>query len=411
MVLCRRQKLMITMKYVCMVTVLFLALWTAPAQTVEAPKFGKGLLKITGKDSTWTMKFATRMQFLGMTNWTEDDGNFTNPTTNFLVRRARLKFDGYAFSPKLKYKLELGLSNRDIGGASPFTNNAPRYILDAVIKWNFYENFVLWAGQTKLPGNIERVISSGNMQLVDRSLLNARFNIDRDMGLQLRHHINLNDDFVIREIAAFSQGEGRNITTGNLGGHQYTGRIEVLPLGLFKGKNDYLGSDLIREESPKLLLAATYDYNQNAVKTRSNQGRFMATDFGFYETDISTIFVDLMFKYRGFSLMGEFANRDADAPVARNSDGTPTGDIVQVGHGLNLMSGYLFKNNWELTGRYTTTDIDEQITGVGKEDQYTFGVSKYIVGHKLKVQSDVTYIDLANAQNRLMWRLQMDIHF
>ncbi|WP_224484216.1 porin [Robertkochia aurantiaca] len=399
------------MKYVCMVTVLFLALWTAPAQTVEAPKFGKGLLKITGKDSTWTMKFATRMQFLGMTNWTEDDGNFTNPTTNFLVRRARLKFDGYAFSPKLKYKLELGLSNRDIGGASPFTNNAPRYILDAVIKWNFYENFVLWAGQTKLPGNIERVISSGNMQLVDRSLLNARFNIDRDMGLQLRHHINLNDDFVIREIAAFSQGEGRNITTGNLGGHQYTGRIEVLPLGLFKGKNDYLGSDLIREESPKLLLAATYDYNQNAVKTRSNQGRFMATDFGFYETDISTIFVDLMFKYRGFSLMGEFANRDADAPVARNSDGTPTGDIVQVGHGLNLMSGYLFKNNWELTGRYTTTDIDEQITGVGKEDQYTFGVSKYIVGHKLKVQSDVTYIDLANAQNRLMWRLQMDIHF
>ena len=45
-------------------------------------------------------------------------------------------------APKLKYKLELGLSNRDISGASEFTSNAPRYILDAVIKWNFApENF------------------------------------------------------------------------------------------------------------------------------------------------------------------------------------------------------------------------------------------------------------------------------
>ena len=92
------------------------------------------------------------------------------------------------FLTKLKYKLELGLSNKDIGGISEFTNNAPRYILDAVIKWNFHENLVLWIGQTKLPGNRGRVISSANLQLVDRSLLNKRFNIDRDMGVQLRHH-------------------------------------------------------------------------------------------------------------------------------------------------------------------------------------------------------------------------------
>ncbi len=91
--------------------------------------------------------------------------------------------------------MELGLSNRDISGASEFTSNAPRYILDAVIKYNFSENFELWFGQTKLPGNIERVISSGNLQQVDRSLLNSRFNIDRDMGIQLRHISNLSDTF------------------------------------------------------------------------------------------------------------------------------------------------------------------------------------------------------------------------
>ena len=41
------------------------------------------------------------------------------------------------------------------------------------MKWNFYKNFELWFGQAKLPGNRERVVSSGNLQLVDRSILNV----------------------------------------------------------------------------------------------------------------------------------------------------------------------------------------------------------------------------------------------
>lgn len=384
---------------------------SSQAQKVEAPKFGKGLFNIVGKDSTWTMKFAMRMQLLGIATWDEgvDDG-FANPEQNFLVRRARLKFDGFAYSPKLKYKFELGLSNRDIGGTSEFTNNAPRYILDAVVMWNFHENFELWVGQTKLPGNIERVISSGNLQQVDRSLLNSRFNIDRDMGIQLRHHFNLTDKFLVREKLAISQGEGRNVTSGNLGGHQYTARIELLPFGKFISKGDYSGADLKREETPKLLLAATYDTNQNAVKTRSNLGSYMTNDVGFYETTINTTFVDAMFKYQGFSLMGEYAHRDAHNPVATNSDGSPTGDVVLVGNALNLQSGYLFKKNWEVSGRYTDLNFDD-ITGSSDRAQYTVGLSKYIVGHKLKVQTDFSYLSFDSGNDELMYRLQLDVHF
>ena len=33
-------------------------------------------------------------------------------------------------------------------------------------------------------------------------------------------------------------------------------------------------------------------------------------------------------------------------PIARNSDGTETGQVVQVGEGINIQGGYLFKNNW-----------------------------------------------------------------
>ncbi|SNR53052.1 porin [Lutibacter flavus] len=377
------------------------------AQETNAPKFGKGLFNLVGQDSTWTMKVATRMQFLAVTNF--QDGE--SPESNFLVRRARLKFDGFAFSPKLKYKLELGLSNRDISGASEFTSNAPRYILDALIKYNFAKNLELWFGQTKLPGNRERVISSGNMQQVDRSLLNSRFNIDRDMGIQLRHHFNLTDKFVVKEIFSIAQGEGRNITSGNIGGHQYTGRVEFLPMGNFTSGGDYSGSDLKREKTPKLALGVSYDHNNNAVKNRSNQGSYMANDIGFYQTNINTLFIDAMFKYNGFSFMAEYADRDADDPYAKNSDGSLTGDEVQVGRGLNLQTGYLLNNDWEVSGRYTNIELDKIVTGKDVENQYTLGVSKYIVGHKLKIQSDISVLDVANSNSQIMYRIQFDIHF
>lgn len=377
----------------------------------NAPAFGKGLFNLVGKDSSWTMKIGTRMQILALSTWDNNNGGLVDPEQNFLVRRARLKFDGFAYSPKLKYKIELGLSNRDISGGSEFTRNTPRYILDAVVMWNFHGNFELWFGQTKLPGNIERVISSGNLQQVDRSLVNSRFNIDRDMGFQVRHHFNLTDKFLVREKIAFSQGEGRNVTEGNLGGHQYTSRLELLPFGKFKSKGDYSGSDLKREEKPKLMLAATYDINQNAVRNRSNLGSYMRNDVGLYETTINTLFLDAMFKYNGFSFMGEYAHRTADDPIAKNSDGTLTGDVVQVGDGLNLQTGYLFDSNWEVSGRFTNIKLDENITGRGIENQYTLGLSKYIVGHKLKVQTDLSYLTVANNTNELMYRLQLDVHF
>jgi hypothetical protein len=394
---------------------LLLCIFNVNSQELESPKFGKGLFNLVGQDSSWTMKIGTRFQFLATSLM--QDGE--SPESGFLIRRARLKFDGYAVTPKLKYKIELGLSNRDISGVSAFTGNTPRYILDAVIKYNFYQNFVLWVGQTKLPGNRERVISSANMQQVDRSILNGRFNIDRDIGFQLRHHFNISKKFVVKEIFAFSQGEGRNIVTGNLGGHQYTGRIELLPMGDFTSKGDYSGSDLKREQTPKFAIGVSYDHNNNAVKNRSNQGSYMyidgTSDDGargrFFETNINTLFIDAMFKYKGFSLMAEYADRDAKDAIAKNTDGTETGDVVQIGKGLNIQSGYLFKNNWEVSGRYSNVKLNKNITGKMPENQYTLGLSKFIVGHSLKIQTDVSYIDVANLGEKLLYRLQFDIHF
>ncbi len=380
------------------------------SQEITENRFGKGIINVVARDSSYSMVFAARFQSLYTSQWEYPlYEEFESGESNFLIRRARLKFEGFAYSPKLKYKLELGLSNRDISGASIYTGNTPRYILDAVLKWNFYENFELWTGQAKLPGNRERVISSGNLETVDRSLVNSRFNIDREMGLQLHHFIHLGNNFIVREALAFSQGEGRNITTGNLGGYQYTARVEALPFGNF---SDYTGADLSRESTPKLAVGFTYDHNEDAVRTRSNSGSYMNNDTGLFETDINTLFLDAMFKYHGWSMMAEYAYRTAENAIAVNSDGTRTGDVVNSGEGINIQTGYVFKNNFQVTGRYTNISLDKQITGAGVETQYTLGLSKYLVGHKLKVQTDLSLNDYEdNIDNSLMYRLQIDFHF
>jgi hypothetical protein len=390
----------------------FITIGGVSAQKISDNKFGKGMINFIAKDSSYSVKFAPRIQTRYQSQWDYNEGSYDDPEYNFLVRRARLKFDGFAFSPKLIYKIELGLSNRDISGASVYNRNTPRYILDAVIKWKFYQNFELWAGQTKLPGNIERVISSGNLQLIDRSLLNSKFNIDRDIGVQLRHKSKLGGKWVSREKISISQGEGRNITQGNIGGLQYTARFELLPFGTFKSKGDYSQSDLVREKSIKTMLGITYDHNNNAVKTRSNMGSYMTLSNGeLFETDINTLFVDGIVKYNGFSLMGEYAKRKAGTIEALEQDSkTKTGAVVGVGSAINVQGSYLFNNNIEMTIRYTDLDFDE-ITRLSDLKQLTYGISKYVVGHKLKIQADLSFSRANDFKDYILFRTGFDLHF
>jgi len=387
-------------------------IFSIASQEISDTSFGNGLINFTAKDSSFSIKFAPRFQMRYISTWDHDGDQYGSPEHNFIIRRARLKFDGFAYSPKLRYKIELGLSNRDLSGGNQFNRNTPRYILDAVLMWHFAKNWELWAGQTKLPGNVERVVSSGDLQLVDRSLLNSRFTLDRDIGLQLRHKFYLGKNFLIREKVALSQGEGRNVTEGNEGGLQYTGRLELLPFGAFKSKGDYKGSDLKREEKPKLSLTFTYNFNENAVRERGFAGDYMIrTDGSIYETDQTTIFVDAMYKHNGFSFMGEYAKRTADNEIATELDGiTPTGDVVLTGNALNLQAGYLFKSNFEVAGRYTTLDY-EAITNALPVKQYTLGLNKFVHGHKLKVQSDISYTSVDGNDDNIRFRLGFDFHF
>jgi len=384
---------------------------TAVAQIIPA-KFGKGL-RINGVDSTFQLKIGFRFQNLITADWALEDtdaGYTAAKDFNAIVRRSRLKFDGWAYTPKLKYKLELSLSNRDNGGGgdSDDFGNAANIILDAHVTYKFYKNLAVRFGQGKLAGNRERVISSGNLQFVDRSRLNSRFTIDRDMFVQLRHEHYIGENFLMRENASISSGEGKNHLTGYNGGFDFTYRVELLPFGTFQSKGDYIGSAIKRETTPKLALGFTYDNNRNAGRARGQKGSFLRNSSGdIVGKDLNTFFADLMFKYQGLSVMIEYVDKAADGGPQVYGENDELIGQYYTGSSYNIATGYMFDNNMEIAVRYTDVSADVS----ADEKHYTLGLNKFFVGHKLKLQTDFSFIDRTDRQNTALWRTQVDIHF
>lgn len=363
---------------------------------------GKGIINYTSLDSLWSIQMNARMQLLSQF---ETSSQFKTFESSALLRRARFRLKGFLYSPKIRYKLELGFSNHDMRGGGSANHETPLIIYDALVIWEFAKNFEFWFGQAKLPGNIERVISSGSLQFVDRSALNSEFNIDREFGLWLRHQFNLTDSFLIREKIAISQGEGRNITIQNSGGYQLISRLEFLPFGKFKNNGAFFGSDLSREKKLKTLIGVGFSLNDGATKERGSQGNyFLNLDpvkdqraLELLETDATTFFVDATLKYQGFSFLGEYAQREA-------TDKT----LIRTGSGLNVSAGYMPNDKWEVSTRFASISLDEYQTDNRKE--YTLGFSRYFVGHRFKVQSDLSYMDFSHQKDQLVFRVQVEVH-
>ena len=173
-----------------------------------------------------TMRF--RMQNLLAFNF---DNDFTLTQADARVKRLRLRFDGYIYSPKLVYSIQLGFTHYD---SEDLPNGSKNILRDAIV---YYVPNAVWNigfGQTKIKANRARINSSSALQFVDRSIVNSEFNIDRDFGFFGELNPLRGDGFNISAKASITSGEGRNWGTSKKGGLAYTGRLEFYPLGRFK---------------------------------------------------------------------------------------------------------------------------------------------------------------------------------
>ncbi len=364
--------------------------------------YGKGL-GLTSADSLFQFNIRFRMQNRATASFSdEEESEFSAQ-----VRRLRLRFDGFVGDPKFSYVIQLSFAAGDVGVIQEGQNI--NVIRDAIVFYRPNRNWNIGFGQTKLPGNRQRINSSGALQFTDRTINNARFNIDRDFGLQV-YYLNNNPDRFGYEIkTAISTGEGRNWTQTSDNKMAYTGRVELYPLGNFTKGGAYFEGDLMREPTPKLMLSGTYHFNHGALRAQGQQGNLL-----FEPRDLTSILLDAIFKYNGWAFQTAFLQRDTDNAITINPDDNTEQRFVLAGSGFDAQLSYLFLNNLEVAGRYSYSTPKNQIQNFLLEsEQLSLGVTKYIWEHALKLQGEVTYeygtIGLNPVQNSWYFRFQVEL--
>lgn len=345
------------------------------------------------KDSTFLLNIRFRMQNrIGVrTNNTED---WSVNDIEARVRRLRLRFDGFVGTPDFQYYIQLAFSRAD----QDFDNGGEAKIIrDAIIYYHFNPNFYIGFGQSKLPGNRQRVTSSGNLQFADRSIANASFTLDRDFGVFAYYSGQLNQ-MVLNGKAAISTGEGRNITrTDN--GLAYTLRGEWLPLGAFSNSGDYSEGDLEFEPKPKISLALTLSRNE---RTRQSGGQLgIPLTQG---VNLSTWISDLSFKWNGHACLIEWMRRHSNDLEAPNAAGDQV--AIPAGAGMNVQYSYTTRRFWEASVRYSSVQ-PETGSPLKNQREVLLGVNKYINNHRIKLQGHVGYQSAFDSTGAREWLLGM----
>jgi len=296
------------------------------------------------------------------------------------IRRARLQFKGHAFNKHNKYKIELAFSPRDLSMKDGVPGRTP--LLTWYMEFDYLRDLTVRVGQYKIPYSRQRVVSSGDLQLVDRALANGEFNHDRDIGFDIRSKDVGGLGGYLKYYVGVYMGEGRDFGDKNATPDfrlHYLGRVEVQPFGKFQ---DYKEADMNRNLTPKLSIGAAYAFHHGSQGLRGVLGT-TAEDGG--TTDYHSMTADYAFKMGGFSSTGEFHLRQG----TRNpGDAGPVTD-ARNGMGWFVQAGFLIpKIPLEVAARYSgVTGIGDQ-TSLSEAHSAGGGISYYVAGHPWKIQAD-----------------------
>ena len=365
--------------------------------------FGKGV-GLTSPDSLFQLNIRFRLQ--NRVSYIKNDGE--NSAYDGQIRRLRLRFDGYVGNPKFLYAIQLSFAPGDVGEVVEGENI--NIIRDAVVFYRPNKNWNISFGQTKLPGNRQRVNSSGGLQLTDRTINNAKFTIDRDFGFQVHNMNEFKSKFSYNLKGALSTGEGRNVTGKADDGVAVTGKIELMPFGAFEKDGAYFEGDIIREKKPKLMVSGVFQQNNQARRTQGQLG-----DDLFQNRTMKSVLLDAMFKYNGWAAMSSYMSRTTSKnAVTFDALDASKFKYVFVGSGFDYQLSYVNKNNYEFIGRYSNQKVGDDIKAFAPNtNQYALGVTKYIWQHSFKLQAELNYDNLkyfnGNTKNNWYLRFQIEI--
>ena len=347
----------------------------------------------------------------------------------FRARRVRLRISGKQSNPGFSYRLQLNLAESEVEN-----DELSNVLWDAWVGYNINKYYRVSFGQKSSPtDNIEVLMASNTLQLPERSRLTGAFSNIREIGLFLDGRNNIKGSkWVIKPSINITTGDGYGykFNSKDFGGLKYGARVNFLPFGLFRNFGQFRQGDLVRELNPKLLIGFSASYNDGITSRRGRRnGDFIyytlnGTDTSYQLPDFFKFGADILFKYRGFSLIGEFVQTKAFIPdgithrndrynnpnnLTTNFRTYSPADYVRtqmmLGSGLNLQAGYIFKSLFSIDGRFTSLRPDElsflnNSLFYNRNKYYEIGVSKYFTkNYTFKLQASYRIIDDARLRH------------
>jgi hypothetical protein len=292
-------------------------------------RYGSRGFEFNTRDNRFLLQIQSRLQFRFSTPEDQDPVSFDEftdeSTTQFKINRARLKLGGHAYRPWLRYDLEYELAQTNL--------------LNFRIKLEKWEWLKFQVGQWKIEYSRERTISSGEQQMVDRSVINRPFTIDRQQGVGVYGHLDGHKSADISYWAAVLTGAGRGASANDDNHLMYFGRLQWNFLGPVL---EFEGSDIEIHERPSALVAVSGVTNRSAYTRFSQAGGGALEGYedglpGQYRVNQANIETALM--YRGFSWQSEFHWKEIIDKL--NNDQT---DLLE---GYYMQAGYFFHEAFE----------------------------------------------------------------
>jgi hypothetical protein len=342
-----------------------------------------------------------------------------NSSSNrFRLRRLRLRFDGQASNPKFAYRFQV-----DLSGSSETGEATGDFLLDAYVSYDITNRIkVIFGQRSTYTDNRELFMNSNSLQLVERSRLTSAFSSIREFGLFLSGNFRLNGQgSYLRPYFVLTNGDGINNFDKDLGGLKIGGRIDFLPFGLFTNKGQFRQIDVMRELTPKFVIGVNYSHNSGMTSRRGrNSGSILyLNELGQQSLpDYTKYGIDFLFKYNGFSALGEYVKSSSTVPTdiierVRNDGSTSSSFLVNgvqdiesyvngrmmLGEAYNIQMGYLFKSGITIDSRYTHLKADDNsflnnATFYNRPNYYTLGIGKLLGrNYGAKIQGSITLVD------------------
>lgn len=339
-------------------------------------------------------KFSISGFIQGAYKYEKTDGFDANNYMN--TKNTYLSISGSMYKEKVSFLLQ-----------NNFSNGKP--LLDAWVAYAPISSIKISFGQKQtFTNNREMMFFEDKIQFVDRGIFSTEFSkTGREFGVFFESQVG-NKSFIIKPKFAITSGDGLNSFGANSidvdkGGLKYGGRIDLLPLGNFKAGNDGFIADLLHEDKIKILAGGAFSYNFGASnRVGEGHGDFVFYDSNFKQKlpDYRKSYCDILIKFKGFSVLGEyvrssalslegsFVNSTATVPLFM----TEISNYLVLGNGYNIQGGYVSKTGLSLDFKYEklTKEFNNTSSLLSNQDAFTVGITKYLKGNNLKIQSSVS---------------------